>query len=243
MTTDQQTYPKILIAAPVAADMKAYCIWEWVEYVKNLSYPNYDVLLIDNSEDDQMQHKLREQGISVVRQPPEGRYFRELLAEAWNIIRRVAMKKGYAFHLCLETDVFGNYNIIERLLADAYAYQLHAVGFSYCLGHGEDSSLMAFDWHKTLNGWDAKNCTPISGFHQLDGKLKTTFNVGQGCLLLNTLVYRHIQYRYTTEASPDTYLAKDLWANEIPVYVDTSVLMNHKNRNNERHATSLSRQF
>lgn len=232
--TTSKTYPPVLIAAPVAAELKEYCIWEWVAYVKNLSYPNYQVLLIDNSESDEIQHRLREKGIAVVRQPPNGRYFRDLLADAWNIIRRVALRKGFAYHLALETDVFGPYNIIERLLADSLTYRLAAVGFSYFLGNGENSDLMAFNWHKTLKGWDAIQSRRLGGYKLMDGKLKQTFNVGQGCLLVNTRAYKNVRFRYTADASPDTHFANDLWKKKMPVYMDTSVLMRHKNKDYDR---------
>ena len=42
------TYPKILVACPTF-DGKIYCLDRWVDAVRKIDYPNYSMLLVDNS--------------------------------------------------------------------------------------------------------------------------------------------------------------------------------------------------
>jgi cellulose synthase/poly-beta-1,6-N-acetylglucosamine synthase-like glycosyltransferase len=41
--------PKVLLFAPIS-QVKDYCLPQWLEHISNLTYENYHVYLVDNSE-------------------------------------------------------------------------------------------------------------------------------------------------------------------------------------------------
>lgn len=54
------THPKILIACPVHI-VKDYAFQDWIDNIKSFTYPNFDILVIDNSPDDSMVEKYKDQ--------------------------------------------------------------------------------------------------------------------------------------------------------------------------------------
>ena len=59
-------FPKVLIAAP-QHDSKSYCWDKWIERVNNLTYPNYDVFMADNSATDDFAEEMKKSGVKVKR--------------------------------------------------------------------------------------------------------------------------------------------------------------------------------
>ena len=95
--------PKILVGCPTSHH-KAYCLKEYAEAVKSLDYPNYDILLVDNSPDEDYINKIKEHGLSVIK----GHYFegaRDRIIASRNILRQKAIDEGYDYFFSLEQDV------------------------------------------------------------------------------------------------------------------------------------------
>tara|TARA_Y100000310_G_scaffold144893_3_gene144248 strand:+ start:58977 stop:59738 length:762 start_codon:yes stop_codon:yes gene_type:complete len=107
--------PKILIGAPTAAPYM-YCLAEYVARVKELSYDNYDVVLVDNSETEGYKEVIESFGIKAIRAPEFISDSRERLAASRNILRKKALDEGYDYFLSLEQDVIPPKDIIEQLL-------------------------------------------------------------------------------------------------------------------------------
>ena len=62
--------PKVLVACPTYSGM-SYCLDRFIERIKDLSYANYDVLIIDNSEGEEYFNKLSlVDGVKVLRDKP-----------------------------------------------------------------------------------------------------------------------------------------------------------------------------
>ncbi len=49
---------KILVGCPTA-EVKEYCLKQYAEAVKSLSYNNYNILLVDNSADSNYSEKIK----------------------------------------------------------------------------------------------------------------------------------------------------------------------------------------
>lgn len=47
-----ENMPKVLVASPTF-DKMSYCEEEFFNAIKSLSYPNYDILIVDNSDEDE----------------------------------------------------------------------------------------------------------------------------------------------------------------------------------------------
>jgi GT2 family glycosyltransferase len=110
-------YPRVLVAGPTYDGMK-YCHEKFVERIKNLSYDNYDVLLVDNSETDEFFKKLRKEvGIEAVRLKLDGVSNMDKVVRSRNRILNYAVENGYDYVLMMDVDVIPPVDVVERLLA------------------------------------------------------------------------------------------------------------------------------
>ena len=107
------TTPKVLVGCPTS-DHKAYCLDAYIRSVKALTYSNYDILLVDNSEDEEYFNLIKQKGIQVIKAPflPTAR---ERIAKSRNRLRDEAIK-DYDYLLSLEQDVIPPRDVIEQLL-------------------------------------------------------------------------------------------------------------------------------
>src|SRR3989344_7760848 len=94
---------RILVGAPIS-DMYRYCLEEFLTAIKSFSYDNYDILLIDNSEKDELYRELLERGFNV-KKIPYHKKTRERVVRAHNLLREYALKQGYDYLLNLDQDV------------------------------------------------------------------------------------------------------------------------------------------
>ena len=60
------TVPKILIAIPTYEGM-SYCLSEFLDALKKLTYIKFDVLIADNSANDNYSQNLKKKGFKVIR--------------------------------------------------------------------------------------------------------------------------------------------------------------------------------
>ena len=110
----KEKFPKVLVGCPTS-NYKEYCLKEYAEAVKSLTYPNYNILLIDNSKDDIYLKKINGIGLPAKKGPWfEGALKRIITSR--NILREEILEKGYDYLLSLEQDVISPKDIIERLL-------------------------------------------------------------------------------------------------------------------------------
>ena len=107
--------PKVLVGCPTSHH-KDYCLDRYVKSVNTLSYPNYDVLIVDNSETDEYYNKIKEKGLPVLRLEKYYEHARTRLTKSRNIIREKLLEGDYEYFLSLEQDVIPPRDIIETLL-------------------------------------------------------------------------------------------------------------------------------
>lgn len=107
--------PKVLVGCPTA-DLKEYCLGSYLQRLKGLTYPNFDILLVDNSKDETYSKKIQAYGIPCIRSTYHENIPKRVI-EGRNILRKYALEKGYDYFLSLEQDVIPPKDIIEQLLA------------------------------------------------------------------------------------------------------------------------------
>ncbi len=220
---------KILVACPTA-DVKDYCFEEWVKNVSNLTYHNYDILVVDNSENREYYKSLKEKypNINFERVSPKQYIsFKTALAKSHDKCRTKALDGGYDYLLHLESDIFPPLDVIERLLQ----HKKPVIGCLYHIELGADSKLMiqlieehGIEHRETYN----LDETDLSF---VDGKVKQVFSCGLGCTLIHKSILDKIGFRYEqgSPVHPDSFYFGDLNQNNINVYVDTSIYCEHKN--------------
>lgn len=218
---------RVLVGTP-HNEVKNYCLDEFLSRATNLTYKNYDFLIADNSKTKKNVKHLMKLGVNAVYIKPKQKANQKFIMESHEAIRIAAIKGGYDFLLHLEDDVIVPHDVIERLLV----HQKQVVSAMYFIGQGEDSHLMfqeIEDKGDTLretrnvdNGFDIMNVT---------GKLKQVYACGLGCTLIHKSIFEKVAFRWEDGAPvhPDSFFALDLHSLDIPQFVDTSILCEHRN--------------
>lgn len=233
---------KILVGSPVN-EMYDYCIQEYVEAIKSLSYENYDILLVDNSKDDSFYNKLKSMNIPVIK----GEYFeepRDRMVHGRNILKEKAINENYDFFLNIDQDVIPPKDIIERFLQHKKRV-VTGVYFNYGkftpkkLGEKEGErhgDLFPTIWKFT----NKKDVLRQLKENELTGELVQIGSCGSGCLFIHHSVLKKINFHYTKEHDvleknyfvfDDVYFCKDLMELKIPIYADTSMICKHLIKN------------
>jgi len=219
---------KVLVGTP-HYEGKNYCLDNYVNAVKTLTYHNYDVLVVDNSQDRKNVKKIKKMGVPAVHIKRKNKSTREVLAESHNYLREAAIKGGYDFLLHLESDIIPPANVIERLLS----HQLPVVSGSYFVGFGDERHLMVQEIEPQKTGVrQTINLIYGNDRKYFDGKLHEVYACGLGVTLIHREILEKFPFRYIKglDIHPDSFFAHDLNKNGKKQYLDTSILCEHDNR-------------
>ena len=222
-------FPKVLIAAP-QHESKKYCWDVWKERVKNLTYPNYDVFLAENSEDDSFAVEIKKEGFKVKR---VGYNFDSVLKRttvAHDACREYALKNGYDFMLHLETDVIPPFDVIEKLLT----HKKKVVSGVYDIFHGKSRKAMVQmnePLDRTVRAYRTVHFVEHEEPLFFDGTVKQVYHAGIGCILIRKDVLEQIPFRFERKDifHADTWFANDCFQRDIPIFADTSLMCKHLN--------------
>jgi len=216
--------PKVLVGCPTA-DSHEYCLKEYAKAVNNLSYDNYDILLVDNSEGDKYFNKIKSLGLNVIKDNIKGS-IRDKIIHSRNILREKVLNEGYDYFLSLEQDVIPPKDVIERLIKHKKEY-VSGVYFAH-QKYENGTKLRPLLWA----GHDPK--TKI--FYYLNDKfvmesshLAEIDASGLGCVLIHRNILENIKFRYIKEfpTHDDMWFCKDLRESGAKLFVDLSVKCKH----------------
>lgn len=223
-------YPKLLIGVPTA-EIKKYCQDRFIASIKMLTYPNKDILFVDNSPTKDNYKQLTDAGFKVIWQNPAGKEKLHILADAHEEIRQYALRGGYEYLFHHESDVFP-YDI--RIIENLMLHKHEVVAGLYNVMEGSDRKLSCSLAEMTDDGREVESIITSMiedeiGF--ITGGLQRVFNPSLGCTLIKRSALEKFKFRYekTERAFPDYFMAVDLFMGGIPVYVDTAMLCEHDN--------------
>jgi hypothetical protein len=222
---------KILVACPTA-DVKAYCFEDWVNRAKNLTYPNYDIYMCDNSDkrDFYSESKSKYEGIITMERisTTHSKSVPQVMAKSHEKCRLQALKGGYDFLLHLESDIFPPLDIIEKLMA----HKKKIVGALYHIESGDESKLMIQQIENFGNAHRQTFNLDETDLDFVDGELKQVHSCGLGCTLIHRSILEKYPFRYEEGAPvhPDSFFFGDLDSYREKVFVDTSILCEHENK-------------
>lgn len=219
---------KILVGAPVN-EMYKYCLDEFLIAIKSLTYQNYEILLIDNSKDENFHKELLKRGVNVKRIPYHKKT-RERVARAHNILREHVLENGYDYLLNLDQDVIPPRSVIEKLLSHNKKIVMGLYFGHHFVDQLNKTMVMPFAWqfkNKKEGHWgDVRYLDPEEVWS--DKLLKIAFT-GAGCMLIHRDVLKKIKFRYDDKYDvwDDKWFGYDAYKNGFEVFLDTSVKCKH----------------
>lgn len=219
--------PKVLLASLINI-IKGYCLYDWLDMVSRLTYPNLDIFLVDNSHNKKFHKGLRNLGFDVGYVDPRGKETRQYMMEGNELQRKRAIEGGYDYLFILECDIFPPTFIIEKLISQ----NKHVIGTTYWTGHGKDMTmqLLTLD-KKSESEYIGRYLSLEESLTFMDGTTKPTFASGNGCILIHRSVFEKVKFRIN-EKEPgfaDKFFDIDIFKMKIPNFVDTSILPEHRN--------------
>jgi len=239
--------PKILVAGPTHK-VKDYCFIDWINNVKKFDYPNFNILLADNTEDDGLyaQHlnntynqtfgnDFRFKAINVFKEnnisPKEAKKMGvwERLCISHTFCSDYVFKNNYSHLLHLESDIFPEQDVIEKLLFQ----NKMVIGSVYYTGSGSFRHPMVSI--EVQNAPDNFSFVLLDQGQMLtffDGTIKKVSAMGLGCVLINRFVLKKIPFRFLKnyDMAPDGFFSEDCHRNRINIYAHTGCLSRHENQ-------------
>ena len=215
-------FPKVLVGAPNNAK-KEYCLERYINRLKELTYPNYEIVLCDNSSDDEFKKKIENYGIKCLKTPwnEKSRY---RIVESRNMLRNYALDNGFDYYMSIEADVIPPKDIIERQLE----HNKKVVGGWYYVGNsGQARPCVSQEW-KAI-GDDKIVQAPPTMVRMAQEKLMKAFLGSMGIILINREVLEKIPFRVFEHFNhhDDTWFFFDCESKGFDVWIDTELLVAH----------------
>lgn len=148
---------KVLVTCPTH-EVKEYCFQEWIDMAKNLTYPNYDILVVDNSPNEDYLNKWGSKVPMIhidADQDPQKKG--ERICQSMSKAKEFFILGNYDWWMNIESDNIPPSNVIETLMeygngADWTSHCYPCDDNSDCLLQGIGCSLLSkrlmidFDW-------------------------------------------------------------------------------------------------
>jgi hypothetical protein len=236
-------FSSVILASPTSR-AKDYCFNEWLDNIMNFTYPNFDIVIFDNTNDggeyaDELNKRFHNKYAgsnrkfkcynTLILHKADVNNLTLKLCMSHNDCRLFCLKNNYDYMFHLESDIFPPKDTIERLMF----HRKHFVGGCYHIYDGMDRTLLVYNHLEVSpNSVQAKVATIDDEILLINGGLIKVAQCGLGCVLLSKQLLKKIAFRYENfnSAYPDTFFAEDCHANNIPVYCDTSIVCRHENR-------------
>jgi len=188
-------FPKVLVGCPTS-EHKRECLRDFSVGVKRLSYPNFDVLILDNSLGEEYIKEIRAMGLNAEKSP----YFEkasERVIHARNILRKKVLDEGYDYLLILEQDVIPPSDVIERMVVKN---EKIVSGVTFHLFESELDGKKMLQMRPLIGEWD-KNAGIGLRFYDTDNVIKAFHNIyvgycAFGCALIHRDVLSEISFRF-----------------------------------------------
>ncbi len=228
--------PKILVSCPTAS-AKNYTALQWILNTQKFTYPNYDVVVFNNDDDNGTNanylNKLAiDNGIlnfkAIHYSDKKHNTIIERMCISHNLARELTINGGYSHLLHLESDVICPSDTLQNL----YIHNKKVVGALYYRDSGKSRRLMAQRRiNRSSRNVITENFFPNEDAFFVDGTLKPIAHIGLGCVLINVEVLKNIKFRYIdgVDMHPDSYFAEDCFRNNIKIFVDTNIICEHNN--------------
>ncbi len=232
MKKEEPLIEPVLVCCPTSAS-KRYCVKEWLEWlvgVDGLTYPNFKIVVFDNSDDGGIYTSFcnkyfknkygqdNDQFTSIYIKTKSKNVF-ERMTHSCEAMRQYALQKGFKKILLLESDIFCEKTVIEDLMACCFP----VVGSLFDRDEGAARRLMIQKIIKEAPDslWSENFFTGEEiGF--VDGTVKKVSSVGLGCVLIDKSVLERFEFAFTSNSAPDKHFSEAMFDMGQNVYACTS---------------------
>ena len=220
-------YPKVLLGGPVS-DHHDYCYEEFLKAVKSLTYPNLDILFVDNSKNEDFYNKIKKDLPTTRIEYNENVKVR--LVESRNLAREKVLKEGYDYLFCLDQDVIPPNNIIEMLIE---LNKEITSGVYYNEFTKYNPTTKTIEKRKLPIAWvlnrEGNALVPIREDIMNSGKVIKVRTIGTGCILIHRNVLEKIKFRYQNDKDgmDDVFFCTDAVNLGYEIFVDTKIKCEH----------------
>ena len=216
--------PKILVGCPTSFH-KEYALEQYVESIKALTYPNFDILLVDNSKDDVYFKRIKKLSLPVIKGP----WFesaRDRIVASRSILREKVLKENYDYFFSLEQDVLPPKDILERLLKHNKKL-ITAVYFANNVIPSSQTSELIPLVYKLID----ENTLDMRSLNEAElwknPGLMEVVSAGLGCVLIHKDILEKVKFRYEKNTFDDRWFFIDCYNKKIKVFADTSIKCKH----------------
>ncbi len=112
---DNQWYPKILVGCP-QHEIKEYAFEEWIDCVNKLDYPNYEVLVVDNSPTLDFYERWKDKVPMVHIEADQSENPNVRICQGMAVLQKKFLSEDFTYWFNLESDVIVPPNAIDILL-------------------------------------------------------------------------------------------------------------------------------
>ncbi len=223
---------KVLVASPVTS-YKRQVIDQFIASLGNLSYKNKEVLLFDNSPDEEMFKKLKKEKGIKVEKTPHSEGAKQAVARDRERLRQRALKEGFEYLLFLDQDIIAPSNVIERLVSNGkeVCCGLYFNYFESRLRTGEkivEFAPVYYTWFDS--GLKEIGISKQLGYGSVfPSRLVEIKKGGLGCALIHKSVLEKIKFRLEKNVAyhADFTFFKDCEKRGLQAWLDSSVLCKH----------------
>lgn len=199
---------------------KEYILERYIDRIKNLTYENYDILLVDNSKTDDYFNKIKKFNIPIIKSKWDERS-KVRLTNAQNLLRDKFLEGDYEYLFNLEQDLIPPKDIIEQLLS----HDKDVIGGWYYITNVPRPCLSR-EW--TLIDMKFSPTVPLM-IDMSKERLMKCFLGSFGCSLIKRKVLEEIKFKAFAGFShhADTWFYFDCEKKGFEVWVDTDLLITH----------------
>ncbi len=220
---------KVLIGCPTS-DYKSYCLNEYLEGLKSITYKEADFIIVDNSKTDEYLNKIKEltkdfKNLKLIKDPKWFEGAKDRIINSRNLIREIVLKENYDYFLSLEQDVIPPKNVVERLLKHKKDI-ISGVVFCDLIINGALTykPMLWISAGKDEKGKELMRY--LEPYEVEDEKLMELRTTSLSCLLISKEILNKIKFRYTV-GFDDVELCNDTKELGYKIFVDTSVKCKH----------------
>lgn len=227
--------PSVLVAAPTSIK-KDYCVERYANQLRTFTYPDYDILIVDNSPDESHAAKLLSLGLPTIWYKPEG-IASKYITQGLNIIRDIFLRSNYDYLCLIETDVF----LFPELLEYMLMFNAAITNISYFYKEAEETSIClqgivtneAYTTTLALPdkpAFDLYKSDYLELSHSQLSKDMKLMAAGIGCTLIYRDVVEQIPFRVdprNPSAFADSYFHLDAMLKGVYNILITSYLAEH----------------